>query len=243
MTELLPRAGGAGPRPVIDINRTLGPIPAEDVPSRDAAGLIAELDRLGIDAALVVHSVALHYDPDIGNAELPSTPRLHPVPVLIPGPLGTTVGLDGSRVVRLCPAEHRFDLTGPHCVRLVRELAERRITVLLGWDSTSPAEVSRLATDVSDLDVILINTGYRALRLLADLLEAHARLRVDTATLNGHLSVEWLVRRFGARRVLFGTGAPVTDDAGPRHQLGLLDLPEADVALIAGGNARELIGA
>ena len=91
--------------------------------------------------------------------------------------------------------------------------------------------------------MILINTGYRALRLLADLLEAHARLRVDTATLNGHLSVEWLVRRFGAQRVLFGTGAPVTDDAGPRHQLGLLDLPEADVALIAGGNARELIGA
>jgi hypothetical protein len=234
--------GQASPRHVIDINRILGPMPTEDVPSRNAAGLVAELDRIGIDAALVVHSYALYYDPATGNEELPVTARLYPVPVLVPGPLGTTIDLDGIRAVRLCPAEHGFALTGPHGLGLARELAERHVTVLLSWESSSFAEVSKLATDVPDLDVVLINTGYRALHKLADLLDAHPRLRVDTATLNGHMAVEWLAGRFGAHRVLFGTGAPVTDDAGPRYQLDLLDLPETDIALIAGGNAREVLG-
>ncbi|MFG2007229.1 amidohydrolase family protein [Spirillospora sp. NPDC048911] len=48
--------------------------------------------------------------------------------------------------------------------------------------------------------------------------------------------------RYGPHRVLFGTGAPVTDDAGPRFQLDHLDLPAADAALIGGGNARALLG-
>ncbi|GAA3928594.1 hypothetical protein GCM10023085_07270 [Actinomadura viridis] len=229
---------------IIDVNRVLGPIPTDDVPSADAPGLLAELDRLRIDAACVVHSRALYYDPVEGGAAPPrGDDRLIPVPILVPGPLGTPPGAAGdARLVRLCPAGHRFRPTGPHGLALARELAERGVSVLLGWDEVSPDEVERLATRVPDLGIVLINTGYRSLRELADLMEAHPRIRVDTATLNGHLAVEWIARRYGAHRVLFGTGAPITDDAGPRFQLDLLDLPEADVALIAGGNARALLG-
>ncbi|WP_019632111.1 amidohydrolase family protein [Actinomadura atramentaria] len=225
---------------VIDVNRVLGPVPTDDVPGADASGLLAELDRLRIDAACVVHSHALHYDPATGNAALPrGGDRLIPVPVLVPGPLGTPS--EAAGVVRLCPAAHRFRLTGPHGLALARDLAERGTGVLLGWDETTPDEVEHLATRVPGLNLVLINTGYRSLRELADLMDAHPRIHVDTATLNGHLAVEWVAQRFGAHRVLFGTGAPATDDAGPRFQLDHLDLPPADAALIAGGNARALL--
>lgn len=225
---------------VVDVNRILGPVPVGDVPSRDVPGLLAELDRLAIDAACVVHSHALYYDP-VAPADVPEHPRLTSVPVVVPGPLGAPVPADG-RLVRLCPAEHRYALAGPHGLELARELAERNITVLLGWESTSPGEIHRLATEAPTLRIVLINTGYRALRELADLMDTHAELRVDTASLCGHLQVEWVANRYGARRVLFGTGAPETDDAGPRFQLDHLELAAQDVELIAGGNILELLG-
>lgn len=224
---------------IIDINRILGPIPTDEVPSEDEAGLVAELDRLRIDLACVVHSHAYFYDPLAGPGP-PVSDRLVHVPVLVPGPLGT--GRIGSPLVRLCPAEHRFALTGPHALALAGDLADQGTTVLLGWESATFGEVNRLAGLLPRLRLVLINTGYRSLRKLADLMDAHSRIGVDTATLNGHQSVEWLVRRYGPHRVFFGTGAPVTDDAGPRFQLDLLDLPAADIALLGGGNARALLG-
>lgn len=225
---------------VVDVNRILGPVPVGDVPSRDVTGLLAELDRLAIDAACVVHSHALHYDP-AAPVDVPEHPRLTRVPVVVPGPLGTPVPA-GARLVRLCPAEHRFALAGPHAVTVARELAESHITVLLGWESAGPAEIRRLASAVPTLRIVLINTGYRALRELADVMDAHPEVRVDTASLCGHLQVEWMVNRYGAHRVLFGTGAPETDDAGPRFQLDHLELADHDVELIAGGNVLELLG-
>lgn len=225
---------------VIDVNRIVGPVPTGDVPSADAPGLLAELDRLAIDAACVVHSQDLYYDPT-AVAELPEDPRLIRVPVAVPGPLGTGVPA-GARMVRMCPAEHRFLLTAPHGIALARELAETGVTVLLALESVGPGEIHRLATEVPSLRIVLINTGYRALRELADLMDAHPEVRVDTATLCGHLAVEWVVRRYGAQRVLFGTGAPLTDDAGPRFQLDHLELPADEVELIASGNILELVG-
>ncbi|WP_405998523.1 amidohydrolase family protein [Streptomyces sp. NBC_00829] len=227
---------------VVDINRLLGPLPYDEVASRDAAGLLGELDRLRIDSAWVVHTHALYGDPRDGNASLTDADggRLRPVPVLVPGPLGTT-GSD-TPVVRLCPGEHHWPLTGAHALALGDALARARTTVLLGWESATAAEIHRFADAVPALRIVLTGTGYRSLRDLAELMDAHEELSVDTSTLAGHLQVEWFAGRYGARRVLFGTGAPVTDDAGPRYQLDTLELSGADTALIAGGNALRLLG-
>jgi len=222
---------------VIDVNRIVGPMPAGDVPSTDASGLLAELDRLAIDAACVVHSHDLYYDP-LSAAALPDDPRLVRVPVVVPGPLGTGTP-ETAKLVRMCPTEHRFGLTGPHGLAAARELAGRGVTVLITLED--PDVIHRLATEVPALRIVLINTGYRTLRELADLMDVHPEVRVDTATLCGHLFVEWVVRRYGAHRVLFGTGAPATDDAGPRFQLDHLELSPDEVELIAGGNLLELL--
>jgi hypothetical protein len=232
---------------VVDINLLLGPLPYDEVASRDPAGLVGELDRLRIDSACVVHTHAVYGDPREGNESLTALEeadgvRLRPVPVLIPGPLGTPQWQGGARLVRLCPGEHRWRLTGGHALVLAAALAKTRTTVLLGWETVTATEIHQLASALPTLRIILTGTGYRSLRELAELMDSHVELYVDTSTLAGHLQVEWFAGRYGARRVLFGTGAPVTDDAGPRYQLDTLALPEADTALIAGGNALRLLG-
>ncbi|MEU2494858.1 amidohydrolase family protein [Streptomyces sp. NPDC007883] len=230
---------------VVDVNRVLGPLPHDDVPSRDENGLVKELERLRIDAACVVHSHAVYGDPRDGNARLARTAdeRLRPVPVLVPGPLGTgdwTGG--GARLVRLCPDVHGWAATGPGALCLTAALSRAGVTVLLAWDAVTATDVDLLAGSRPCLRIVLTGTGYRSLRELAELLDTHDQLHVDTSTLAGHRQVEWFAERYGAHRVLFGTGAPVTDDAGPRHLLDTLDLPDEDTALIAGGNALRFLG-
>ncbi|MFC8920721.1 amidohydrolase family protein [Streptomyces sp. NPDC057116] len=229
---------------VIDINRALGPLPHDDVPSRDETGLLGELDRLRIDTACVSHTYAVHGDPRDGNEQLGliADRRLRPVPVLVPGPLGTGPWDGAAPLVRLCPRLHGWSPTGPHARALLTALAAAGTAVLLAWDEVTAAEVHGLTATGPAPRTVLTGTGYRALRDLAELLETHPWLYADTSTLCGHRQVEWIAERYGAHRVLFGTGAPVTDDAGPRYLLDTLDLPARDAALVAGGNALRLLG-
>ncbi|MFF0450722.1 amidohydrolase family protein [Streptomyces sp. NPDC004609] len=229
---------------VVDVNRILGPVPHDDVPGRDAGGLRAELDRLRIDEAWVVHSHAVYGDPlTVPPVE---EDRLLAVPVVIPGPLGTGE-LPPAPVVRLYPAAHRFSLGDDGSdhyddgARLLRQLGERRTVTLIDWEQLDAADRRHLSRRTGMPPLVLTGTGYRTLRELADLMARCEHLHVDTSTLCGHRQVEWVAERFGAHRVLFGTGSPVTDDAGPRFQLDHLDLPAADVARIAAGNADLLL--
>jgi predicted TIM-barrel fold metal-dependent hydrolase len=67
-------------------------------------------------------------------------------------------------------------------------------------------------------------------------------VHLDLSYLGSHLGLEWLVDRFGAGRLLFGTGAPVRDPADAVTRLLWSELPDADVAAIGAGNLSRLIG-
>jgi hypothetical protein len=42
-------------------------------------------------------------------------------------------------------------------------------------------------------------------------LDRHANVHVDLSDLSSHEGLEWLCERFGPRRLIFGTGAPLRD--------------------------------
>ncbi|WP_405678079.1 amidohydrolase [Streptomyces sp. NBC_01511] len=230
---------------VVDVNRILGPVPHDDVPGRDADSMRAELDRLRVDEAWVVHSHAVYGDPLTVPPPVEED-RLLAVPVVIPGPLGTGEP-PPAPVVRLYPAAHRFSLGDDASdgadagSRLLQLLGERRTVTLIDWEQLDAAGRRHLSRRTGMPPLVLLGTGYRVLRELAELMGRCEHLYVDTSTLCGHRQVEWVAEHFGAHRVLFGTGSPLTDDAGPRFQLDHLDLPEADVARIAAGNADRLL--
>ncbi|GAA3539079.1 hypothetical protein GCM10022419_018860 [Nonomuraea rosea] len=144
----------------------------------------------------------------------------------------------GVRMVRLCPERHRFDLTGPAALRLLTALA---LPVAIDLDETSPAQLRHLAERLPDLRILVLNPGYRRLRALAELMAEAPRVWAEVGTVNTQGGVEWLAERFGAGRLVFGTGAPVSDDCGPRFLLDHLDLPPEDVGLIAAGSLGALL--
>lgn len=232
------------PKPaIIDAHRLFGPVPFDDLPADPRP----ELDRLGIDRACVTHTLSLYADPQLGNEALLAIddPRLIPVPVVVPGVVGACApaGIDAVRewdvrMVRLCPQRHRFDLAGPISMDWLAELG---LPVAIDFDETSPAELRGLAQQLPGLRIVLLNPGYRRLRALAELMCVAPNVWVEIGSVNTQGGVEWLAERFGARRLVFGTGAPVADDCGPRFLLDHLDLAVAEVDLIASGSLEALL--
>ncbi|TMR98903.1 amidohydrolase family protein [Nonomuraea basaltis] len=231
------------PKLVIDAHRLIGPVPFDDLPD-DPRG---EMDRLGIERACVTHTLSLYSDPGTGNEALLKLddPRLIPVPVVVPGVPGASVPsgpeeVHGWRVrmVRLCPERHRFELTGPIAMRWLAALG---LPVAIDWEETSPAQLRTLAERLPEQRILLLNPGYRRLRTLAELMAEAPNVHVEIGTVNTQRGVERLAEQFGADRLVFGTGAPVADDCGPRFLLDHLDLTREEIDLIAAGALEKLL--
>lgn len=231
---------------VVDAHRVLGPVPTGPA-AATVAELLAELDHLGIDRAAVTPAWSLHGDPR-STAEYEALrlqeewpERLLRVPVVIPaaGGAGWPESVDDvatAPLVRACPQRHRFELLGPRALELWHGLARHGVPLALDASECSLPLIGALAAAVPTLRILALTPGYRELRRLAELLETAPGVWVETGTIVSAGAVEWLARLVGAHRLVFGTGAPFWDDAGPRFQLDHLDLPESDVALIASGS-------
>jgi hypothetical protein len=238
---------------VFDAHRLLGPLP--NTPAGVTAdGLVAELDHLDIDACAATSTAELFGDPaDPAARQAAGTvagARTLAVPVIVPAVAGAgwPVTVDdvlaaSPPLVRACPVRHRFDPLGPVAARWWPRLAERGIPVAVDAAECGLSVVAALAGAHPELRLLVLSPGYRELRRLGELLETFPGLHVETGTVVTAGGVEWLAGRYGAHRLVFGTGAPRWDDAGARFLLDHLDLPAADVAMIAAGSARALIGA
>lgn len=235
---------------IIDAHRSLGPFPTGPGPGT-AAELVADLDHLGIESAAVTPAWSLYADPRSAvEYEAHRTPeewssRLYRVPVVIPAVAGagwpdSVDEVLGAPLVRACPQRHRFEVLGPTALRFWRALADQGVPLALDASECGLSAVGALAAAVPNLRVLVLTPGYRELRRLTELLEQAPGVVVETGTIVSAGAIEWLARTVGAHRLVFGTGAPQWDDAGPRFQLDHLDLPERDVELIAHGSWEQL---
>lgn len=235
---------------VFDCNRIIGAVPT-GFGAVDPTAAIAELDRLAIDGAAVTPAWQMYGDPRTSAAYVEARgaweddARLIEVPVLLlaGGEAGWPARIDdlgGAPVVRVCPVRHRWDVTSPAARVWWRALADRGVVIGVDVGEVGLTGVAQLAS--IGLRVLMLAPGYREFVRVEELLQAHGEVYVETGTLITAGAIEALARSVGAHRMLFGTGAPLWDDAGPRFQLDHLDLPDEDVALIAAGSWELLTG-
>lgn len=234
-----------------DAHRVLGPLPHDTVPTATLAGLVADLDDLGVSSCSASMAWQVFGDPSgrgharaEGDDPLLAHPRVVGVPVIVPALGGSGWPDDASllvaagvRLVRACPVRHRWSLDSGSAHRWWETLAPARCAVALDVAEVGFGAVRALARSHPELTLVLLSPGYRELRRCADVLSDFANTVVETGSLNTFGGVEWLAGVGGSDRLLFGTGGPVHDDAGATHLLRCLELPEADVERIAYGTA------
>ncbi|HOX07125.1 MAG TPA: amidohydrolase family protein [Planctomycetota bacterium] len=216
---------------------------------------LAEMDRLGIAERWFADYRALEGSPALGNRllaeELSGQPRLHPVWIVLPPGTGELPGPEdqlaamaraGVHMVRAEPERHGWSLAEWCSGALWAALERARVPVLLDaagkWDA-----LDALLSAHPRLPVLLTDSGYRALRMLCPLLERHGNLLIETSAYLANEGLAELAGRFGAGRLVFGTGSPVLAPEASLGTLRLSSLSGPDLAAAAGGNLRRLLDA
>ena len=246
-----------------DINCMLGPTNTNREPAfLNVQSLLAEMDRVGIEEALVFSSLARESHPIDGNQHIVEAVqgihRLHPCWVVLPpgtlempepGKLVERMKSAGVRAARMCPVQHRYPLIERSCRALFKELTAAKIPLLIdtnrpSWSQTTLdwRDIFDVAENHPDLQLVLLREGGTTARVLFSVWDDFPNIKLDASYLQESRIVEEIVERFGAERLLFGTAMPQYDAGGPLASV--LGAPVSDAARdsIAGDNARRLLG-
>lgn len=242
--------------PLFDANGSFGK-PAtggSDFPTISAR--LAHMDRLGISRALVWNTEALQHNATASNRklldEIAATPGAPDriVPSLTFSPL-MVYERDGiaalrrqmdegrTRALRLANTFGRVTLM--QCEPVVREVRDRKPFITLAARSTPTQDILDFTDLFPDIPVIITTAMWPDGIGVLDLMSRRRNVLLEISWWHTWDGVGLVARRFGAERVVFGTGS--RSHAGAAiAALARAGLPAADCALIAHGNLDRLTG-
>ena len=254
-----------------DINAYLGHFALRQLRHNTAPGLLALMDRKGIDRALVSSAASITYkDAHAGNEELArevegNTDRLVPCAVLNPAYAGwerdleTCVGDMGMKALKLYPHWHNYKLGDACCDALVTAATEHGLPVLvpmravdgrqLGWlfevQDVPPADlVGLVQRHPAGRFVVLEGLGIISSPLVTDRANLPQNYWVELSRMCVFMGGEIprLVEELGPERLLLGTGMPFKYADPMLLKMDKLQADESVKARIRGGNAAALLG-
>jgi predicted TIM-barrel fold metal-dependent hydrolase len=254
---------------LIDVNVNLSRWPLRHVRGDDTSTLVAMLRRQGVAQAWAgSFDGVLHKDIASVNARLAEECRRHGRDILVPfGSINPKLPdwqedlrrcADVHRMpgVRLHPNYHGYKLDDPDFRRLLHIAAERRLWVQLALvmederimhpflrvDPVETAPLVDLVKQISGVRLVLLN-ALRTLRAkpLLDLIAA-GEVYVEIAMLEGVGGIANLLTQLPARRVLFGSHAPLFYFESALLKLKESPLTDEQRYALRTGNAQRLLG-
>jgi hypothetical protein len=230
---------------VFDANVRLGRSGVYGELALETDDLLKEMDRFGIQRALVCHFAAEEYNAEEGNNLLASEchERLVPAWAALPEQPQELVKRHPV-AVRLSYGvkKHNFSWA-PWCSgELYEYLQEHSVLTLMAREDIEWDSLARLLGDFPRLQVLLLETGYRAERFLFPLFERHPNLHIDTSTYVAHRQLESFVDKFGPERLVFGSRLPLYEAGAALGVLATARISDEARLSIAGGTLRRLLG-
>lgn len=235
---------------VFDANARVGRSGVHGLLALEAPQLIAEMDRFGIQRALVSHFAAEEYNAAEGNRELARDTGRHPgrlVAAWAALPDAESIALLAQprpAAVRLFPGVHQHNFSlAPWCAGELYEYLQAEAVLTLievqaaGWDALY-AVLERFPR----LKVLLLEPGYRADRYLFPLVNRFEHLYFDSSTYVAHRQLEAFVDRLGSERIVFGSRLPLYTPGAALTVLASARISDKARLAIAGGTLRRLLG-
>lgn len=215
---------------------------------------IQVMDLCGIEKALVYHCASRENDPFTGNGllndECAGNSRLVKQQCIMPElfDLFPSAALtekafiaDNVKAVRILPSSFRYSLDKFTFGSLAEICEAHNLPVFMDKGEASWNEIERFLTDFPALRLIITNTGYRELHRMTYLLDRYENVFVETSTFVTHNAVKLICEKFGAERLLFGSGMPTASAAAGVSLIRYSDISEADKQKIAYGNLNKII--
>lgn len=216
--------------------------------------LLAAWDRVGIDGGLAHHAWAWEWSPARGNDALLEAigphERIRPCFVALPHATREVDPVlefarrvrDARGAVRIFPGKHQWSVREWCAGALFDALQCAGVPLLVDIGEVDWEGIAAILAAHPRLRVIVLETFYRIDRRLYALMERHPSLHLEANTYGPFFGVEGIVERFGAGRLVFGTGVPEFETGGPMALVAYADISAEDKAKIAGGNLLRLLG-
>ena len=223
-------------------------------PAPGVGELLEEMDRFGIDYALIRHGNLEALGAVGANAAIAAAAdcsRLFGVWAILPEQCGELPSGEeffqlmkqhNIRALTLAPAAHRYEACRLTLGRLLDAATERKIPILLHHLQTNWWAVYDFMAEFPHLHCI-VNAGNKwgSDRNIRPLLENYGNLRIETA---GYMVPEGLydlAGKYGAERILYGSGFPNYNHGNGMLQLRHSGLSIRAVELIAGRNLEKML--
>jgi predicted TIM-barrel fold metal-dependent hydrolase len=219
--------------------------------------LVRKMEHYGVEKAMVYHSMAREYDPQTGNDmlmdEIKGYKQLYPVWVVMqhhtgevpaPAELAVEMKRKGIKAVRMFPAptDLNFSIAEWNCGELFSMLEKYRIPLFIGSDQINWNEVHALLKDHPQLRLVLTDVGYRCNRNLYATFEKFENIYIETFSYKVHRGIEEICKRFGAGRLIFGSGMPVYSAGSAASMIRYANISIKEKQMIAGENLEKLLG-
>jgi hypothetical protein len=255
---------------IIDASVYVGHWPFRRLRHNTVEGLISLMERNGIDKAVVSSINTVFYkNCQEGNEELaeeiePYRDRLIPFATLNPKYVAWREDLErcvndlGMKGLRLYPIYHNYGLLEPESSELLREAAEKMLPIELPVTLVDPRQHHWLDID-KGLDInqileaadrypenvfIILNAKSVALILEGSRRDATpGNVYVEMSRLSAVLnrSIQAVISRLGAERVVFGTGMPFHYAKPALLKMEILDLEKEKKEAIYWKNMSRLL--
>lgn len=243
---------------VIDAHAHLGRCPDIHAAHGDAEGMLASMDRIGIETTCLSSFQALGGDYRRGNEAVADAVRRYPgrfagyavinpnYPDDIEREISRCLDDLGLFAVKLHPTYHGTPPDDPAYHRVYTMMQVRR-GVILSHTFGDPGTLERLAAGYPDITFIEAHTAAtytpRMAESYAVVMAARSNIYLDMCLSRVYYGdLERWVDAVGADRLLFGTDVPFNDNA---HQIGRVThaaISEADKRAILAGNMVRTMG-
>ncbi|MBQ6474437.1 MAG: amidohydrolase family protein [Victivallales bacterium] len=227
--------------------------------AEDAPALLREMDYYGVDRALVrFNNLAMSgtVTANCGLAEMlkaDSAKRLTGVWCILPSQCDEIPEPDeffrrmkANRIgaLTLLPAEHRYVPCRMTLGKIMDAAAERKVPVLLnGFAARWPELYQFMETFPRNVYIFQEATGkWGNDRLFRPLLENFEKFYFETTGYWVPEGIRDLAERYGADRILYGSGFPRYNQGNGMLQLRQSGLPLSSIELIAGRNLERILG-
>lgn len=241
---------------LFDANAFFGGPTLASTPWVSWGDLIERMDRVGIARALVWHVAQRDCAPQAGNCllcdALGESDRLCGCWTILPPQTEEVIAPDffasmkqnGVVALRAFPDPHHYLLNRTVFGAFLDEVAERRVPVLLSLSHGASWEsIYGILGDYPTLTCIVCDVGtWNQDRHLWPLLENYPNVYAETSMVSVQAGgADALVRRYGATRLVFGTGFPERYPEAAVLDLLNLDISDAEKQAIASGNLSRIM--
>lgn len=228
--------------------------------SADVDALLDEMDFCCIGRALVWHARMKDGSPVEGNPFLAEAirrvDRLVGSAAILPHQTGETpspedflaqMAANGIRALWSWHREHRFLLSKSGTGDLLALLEQRRVPLLVTFDTTQPphdgwAHIETLLRDFPRLTLIAVPvSNWGQDRYFRPLVETFERLHIGTESIELAGGLADFVKRCGPDRLIFGSGYPRNAMGGARSLLQHAWISDDDKRAVAAGNLDRLL--